>query len=326
MIPSVPLLRTARLNKIFSFQGTKIHVLKDIDLEIAHGETLGIVGESGCGKTTLGKVLLRLEERTSGSIEFDGMAIDSLGSEEMQHLRQKMQMIFQDPTSSLNPRMTIEKIVGEGLDIHQIHDKATRRDLIIAVLNQVGLDKSALTRYPHEFSGGQRQRIGIARALIMEPQFIVCDEPLSALDACTQKQVLELLLQLKKERQLAYLFISHDLHAVRAISNRIAVMYLGAIVEQGPTERIFSSPKHPYTQALLSAIPVADPKIEKNRLRIILNGDPPSPSAPPSGCPFHPRCPYAESICREQTPSKHQIDINYFVCCHKATQRDNKIL
>lgn len=318
MIDSPPLLRATRLNKIFSFRNKKIHALNDIDLEICQGEALGIVGESGCGKTTLGKALLRLEELTSGSIEFRGSPIEDLSYAEMRNLRRKMQMIFQDPSTSLNPRMTIEKIVGEGLEIHQIYDRYAQREAIGSLLEQVGLEPSILSRYPHEFSGGQRQRIGIARALIMEPEFIVCDEPLSALDAYTQKQVVQLLLHLKNERRLTYLFISHDLHAVQAISNRIAVMYLGNIVEQGPTEKIISSPKHPYTQALLSAVPIADPKQEKNRLRIILKGDPPSPSAPPSGCPFHTRCPYAEPICFREIPKKREIAPAHVVACHRV--------
>lgn len=317
----LPIIQTKKLNKVFAVGKKLLHALRDIDLTIHRGETLGIVGESGCGKSTLGKILLRLEEPTSGSISFQGLNINSLCSKEMRLLRRKAQIIFQDPYASLNPRMTVEEIVGEGLDIHRLANGSARRNAISAVLTQVGLDESFLQRYPHEFSGGQRQRLGIARALIVEPLFIVCDEPLSALDVCTQRQVMELLLRLKKERQLTYLFISHDLRAVSEIADHVAVMYLGKIVEHASAERLFNFPQHPYTQALLSAIPIPDPKKEKSRLRIILNGDPPTPLNPPSGCPFHPRCPYAMPVCQSQIPLRHAIAPGHFAACHKLIKQ-----
>lgn len=318
-IDSPPLLHAKGLNKIFKIRKKLLYALKDVDVSIHQGETLGVVGESGCGKSTLGKVLLRLEQPSSGFVEFQGKNIHCLSRSDMRHLRRNMQMIFQDPYASLNPCMTIEEIIREGLDIHQLAKGKNRRDAVASVLHQVGLDESMMSRYPHEFSGGQRQRIGIARALILNPQFIVCDEPLSALDACTQKQVMELLLKLKKDRQLTYLFISHDLNAVRAIADHIAVMYLGKIVEQAPTARLFTQPQHPYTQALLSAIPIPDPQREKKRLRIILNGELPSATNPPTGCPFHPRCPHAMPICQTELPPRIELDKGHFAFCHKVS-------
>lgn len=311
------LLKAEGLNKIYSIEKKPLHVLKDINLEIFQGETLGVVGESGCGKSTLGKILLRLETPSSGYIQYQGKDIHNLPRDEMRHLRRKMQMIFQDPYASLNPRMTIEEIVSEGLVIHGLAKK-NRQEVSRSVLSQVGLDESMLSRYPHEFSGGQRQRIGIARALVLEPQFIVCDEPLSALDACTQNQVMQLLLKLKRERKLTYLFISHDLRAVRTIADKVAVMYLGKIVEQGPVEKVFSAPQHPYTQALLSAIPIPDPRREKHRLRIILKGELPSALNPPSGCPFHPRCLHAMPICRDHAPQRYEATPGHFTYCHTS--------
>lgn len=317
---SPPLVQATRLNKCFRVGAKSLHALKDIDLMIGQGETLGLVGESGCGKSTAGKVLLRLEESTSGHIYFQGKRINDFSGTELRTFRRSAQMIFQDPYASLNPRMSIEDIVGEGLDIHKIASGTMRQERIVEALNGVGLDGSILGKCPHEFSGGQRQRIVIARAMIVNPRFIVCDEPLSSLDMCTQKQIMALLLKCKHERQLTYLFISHDLHAVREISDRIAVMYLGKIVEMADKKQAFSTPLHPYTQALLSAMPISDPQKERNRLRIILHGELPSPFSPPGGCPFHPRCSHAMPICQKVDPAllEEGPGSGHFVACHKG--------
>lgn len=320
-----PLLKAIQLKKSFK-SGTKtLCAVRDITFAIEPGETLGLVGESGCGKSTIGKVLLRLDEPTSGSLYFKGRKINDFSRTELKAFRRSAQMIFQDPYASLNPRMSIEDIVGEGLDIHKIAIGAKRRQLIIEALAEVGLDESMLGRYPHEFSGGQRQRIVIARAMIVQPRFVVCDEPLSSLDMCTQKQIMTLLLKFKNEKKLTYLFISHDLHAVSEISDRVAVMYLGKIVEQASKTQIFSTPLHPYTQALLSAVPISDPIKERNRLRIILKGELPSPFTPPEGCPFHPRCAKAMPICRKIAPSLSEKRSEHFVACHLFTDTQQTI-
>lgn len=311
-----PLIRLKNVSKFYSQGKKQLCALKDISLEIAAGETLGVVGESGCGKSTLGRIILKLEEATKGEIFFGDKAISALSQRQMQPLRRSMQMIFQDPYSSLNPSFTIEKIIGEGIEIHGLASGDKKKEIIAKLVAAVGMDPQILQRYPHEFSGGQKQRIGIARALAVDPQFLVCDEPLSALDTCTQKQVMELLLRFKKERQLTYIFISHDLHAVKAIADRVAVMYLGHLVELAPVEKIYSTPLHPYTQALIDAVPVADPVKERARKRLMIYGEAPSPLNPPKGCPFHPRCPKAMPLCGDVAPVLREAQPGHFVACH----------
>lgn len=280
------------------------HVIKAVDgvsFDIKKSETLGLVGESGCGKSTLGRSILRLLEPTSGKVFFDGEEVTSKDKKNMRELRQRMQIIFQDPFASLNPRMTVGNIILEALTIHKFgNSKDERIDRVKQLLELVGLRKEFISRYPHEFSGGQRQRIGIARALAVDPQFIVCDEPISALDVSIQAQIINLMQDLQYKLGLTYLFIAHDLHVVKHISSRIAVMYLGSIVEIGDAKEIYEKPSHPYTQALLSAVPIPDPK--KKSSRILLKGDVPSPIDPPSGCKFHTRCPHVMDKCKEKDP------------------------
>jgi oligopeptide/dipeptide ABC transporter ATP-binding protein len=288
-----------------------------VSFEIGHGETLALVGESGCGKSSVGRTILRLQEPTSGEAVFEGRNVFTLGREPLRALRRRMQIIFQDPYGSLNPRMTIGAAVAEGMEIHRLASGAELRRRVASLLEEVGLDASYARRYPHEFSGGQRQRIGIARALAVEPAFIVCDEPVSALDVSVQAQVLNLLADLQKQRGLSYLFIAHDLAVVRQIAQRIAVMYLGRIVETGSTEALLADPRHPYTQALLSAVPEPDP--DAQRQRIVLQGDLPSPSSPPPGCPFHTRCfhPLRNERCRTEVPLLRPV-AESLVACHYA--------
>jgi oligopeptide/dipeptide ABC transporter ATP-binding protein len=297
--------------------GPVVRAVDGVSFTIGRGETLALVGESGCGKSTVGRAILRLLEPTSGTVTFDGNDILGLDGEAMRQMRRKMQIIFQDPYSSLNPRMTIGKAVAEGIEIHQLARGKAIRDRVASLLQEVGLDPSYMDRYPHEFSGGQRQRIGIARALAVEPSFIVCDEPVSALDVSVQAQVLNLLVDLQQKHGLSYLFIAHDLAVVRQVAHRVAVMYLGHLVETGPTEELLNAPRHPYTQALLSAVPEPDP--EHQRDRIILQGDLPSPATPPSGCRFHTRCFHhlKSDRCRTEVPSLRPVH-STLAACHYA--------
>lgn len=291
-----------------------VKAVDDVTLHIKKGETLGLVGESGCGKTTLGRTILRLHEPTEGKIIYKGEDITKV---DMLSYRRKMQIIFQDPYASLDPRMTIGDIIGEPLDIHKLYNnKQERQEKIYNLLETVGLNKEHANRFAHEFSGGQRQRIGIARALAVEPEFIVCDEPISALDVSIQAQVVNMLEDLQAERGFTYLFIAHDLSVVKHISNRIGVMYLGHLVELTTSKELYKNPMHPYTQTLLSAIPIADPKMSRSRKRIVLEGDIPSPLNPPSGCTFRTRCPYATSECSKVAPTLKEYDNGHFVACH----------
>jgi len=298
-------------------QGTVLRAVNDVSFSVEPGETVGLIGESGCGKTTLGRAVIRMVEPAAGEILFEGRDVRGLNRSQLRTLRRKFQMIFQDPYGSLDPRMKIENIVGEALDIHRLApNRAARRRRVLALLDDVGLDPSHADRYPHEFSGGQRQRIGIARALAVEPKFIVCDEPVSALDVSVQAQIVNLLQDLQGKLGLAYLFIAHDLAVVEHISRRIIVMYLGKIVECGFTKAVCGTPKHPYTQALISAVPVLDPIARRSR--IVLSGDIPSPIDVPTGCPFHPRCPIAEARCKIEIPALREISAGHWAACHLA--------
>jgi oligopeptide/dipeptide ABC transporter ATP-binding protein len=304
---------------LFSRTVAQVRAVDGVSFSLAPAETLGLVGESGCGKTTVGRALLRLIEPTSGEVLYDGKDLLALGREELRLRRRDLQIIFQDPYSSLNPRMTVGSIVAEGLLVHKIGTPAERVERVKETLRRVGLDPAYLNRYPHEFSGGQRQRIGIARALILNPKFIVCDEPVSALDVSVQSQVVNLLVELKESFGIAYLFISHDLRVVKYLSDRVAVMYLGEIVETAPSEELYREPLHPYTKALLSAVPVTDPA--RARERILLPGDPPSPINPPPGCRFHPRCPVAKKgLCDVKVPAMKAYG-THEVACHVVEEQ-----
>ncbi|HEV8663918.1 MAG TPA: dipeptide ABC transporter ATP-binding protein [Candidatus Methylomirabilis sp.] len=316
-----PLLAVTDLKKYFRVrrgllwgQAGLVRAVDGVSFSLRKGETLGLVGESGCGKSTTGRCILRLLDPTAGKVVFDGVSVFDASREEMRRLRRQMQIIFQDPYSSLNPRMSVEQIVGEGMVIHRLARGAERRDRIADLLRKVGLSPDHMKRYPHEFSGGQRQRIGIARALAVSPSLIIADEPISALDVSIQAQVLNLLQDLQEEFGLTYLFIAHDLRVVEHISDHVAVMYLGQIVELAESRELYRNPLHPYTQALLSAIPIPDPTVKRER--ILLAGDPPSPLHPPSGCRFHTRCPKRFEPCDRQEPVLREVQRGHWVSCH----------
>jgi oligopeptide transport system ATP-binding protein len=299
--------------------GGTVRAVDGVSFEIRRGETLGLVGESGCGKTTTGRCILMLERPTGGSIHFDGKDLASLSDGDLRRHRRRMQVIFQDPYSSLNPRMTIGDIIAEPLKVHGIIAEPEKREARVReLLTQVGLLPQHAARYPHQLSGGQRQRVGIARALAMEPTIIVCDEPVSALDVSIQAQIINLLEDLQKRLGLTYLFIAHDLSVVRHISDRVAVMYLGKVVEVADRLSLYEEPLHPYTRALLSAVPIPDPKLEAKRERTVLRGEVPSPLKPPSGCVFHPRCPMAEARCSAEVPELRQLHSGHWAACHFA--------
>lgn len=324
-VPPEPLLLVRDLVKyyhatgLFRASSPPVRAVDGVSFEVGRAETLALVGESGCGKSSVGRTILRLQEPTSGHAVFEGVDLFPLERAKLRRLRRRMQIIFQDPYSSLNPRMTVGAAVAEGIEIHRLAPSKEIPERVAALLTEVGLDRSYAGRYPHEFSGGQRQRIGIARALAVEPAFIVCDEPVSALDVSVQAQVLNLLADLQRDRGLSYLFIAHDLAVVRQIARRVAVMYLGKIVEEGPTEPLLARPRHPYTVALLSAVPEPDPS--QRRSRIVLGGDLPSPSSPPPGCPFHPRCfhPRKDARCTRELPVLRPVGATV-AACHYAEE------
>ncbi|HNX31266.1 MAG TPA: ABC transporter ATP-binding protein [Holophaga sp.] len=316
---TTPLVEAADLKLHFRLGGgATLKAVDGVSFSIPAGKTLGLVGESGCGKTTTGRALVGLYPPTGGQVFFRGHDTRSLDKRQKSEFTRHAQMIFQDPYSSLNPRMTVGDIVGEGIDIHGLFSGKQRMERIWELLNLVGLDKEHANRFPHEFSGGQRQRIGIARSLAVEPDFIVCDEPISALDVSIQSQIVNLLMGLQQRLGLTYLFISHDLSMVKYICERVAVMYLGVIMETAPSDELYENPLHPYTRALLSAIPIADPAKEKARQRILLTGDVPSPVNPPPGCRFAPRCPLAQAVCRERAPELREAAPGHCLACHLA--------
>ena len=319
------LLETKNLSKYFTGkkgllnrQPAQVKAVDHVSLTVNKGETLGLVGESGCGKSTLGRTILRLIPATEGQVLYNGEDILTYDKKKMWEMRRKLQIIFQDPYSSLNPRMTVYDLISAPLEVYKIGTKAERREMVEEILQEVGLDKQYLNRFPHEFSGGQRQRIGIARALILNPEFVVCDEAVSALDVSVRAQVLNLMRNMQQKKNLTYLFISHDLSVVRHISDRIAVMYLGSVAEVADKAQLYSNPMHPYTKALLSAIPLPD--VKKKRQRIILQGDVPSAYNPPSGCKFHTRCPYATDLCKQEIPVLRQMEKGHQVACHRTEE------
>ncbi|MFD1360110.1 ABC transporter ATP-binding protein [Lentibacillus salinarum] len=318
-----PLLSVQHVKKYFSVTGQwgrlggvkgQVKAVNDVSFRLVEGETYGLVGESGSGKSTTGRAILRLTEPTDGEVFYQNENIFQVPKRKLQRFRKDVQMVFQDPFSSLNPRKRIGKTIEEPLHIHRVGNQKERRERVLDILDKVGMGPEHYYRFPHEFSGGQRQRLGLARALVMEPKVVICDEPVSALDVSIQSQVVNLLKQLQTEMDLAYLFITHDISVVRHISDRIGVMYLGEIVEEAPTDDLFSSPLHPYTQALFSAVPRT--KNERNRERIVLKGEIPSPLNPPTGCKFHTRCPFAMDICKREVPKRKKIEPDHFVTCH----------
>ncbi len=312
-----PLFEVRGLKKYFPVGGKHmVHALDDIDLDVFQGETLGLVGESGCGKTTLGRTMIRIYEPTAGTVKYNGHDIHHLNKEDAKQYCKDVQMIFQDPYASLDPRMTVGSIIGEGISIHQIMGNKERQERIATLLTQVGLNKEHSNRFPHEFSGGQRQRIGIARALAIDPKCIICDEPISALDVSIQSQIVNLLRKLQRDLGLTYVFIAHDLSMVKYISDRVAVMYLGHIMEIAQSDEIYHQPLHPYTQALLSAIPIPDPIKEMEKKRILLSGDVPSVLKEQKGCPFRGRCRYAMPRCETEKPKLREVAPNHKVACH----------
>ena len=301
---------------IFSRRMGDIKAVDDVSFDIYRGETLGLVGESGCGKTTAGRTIIRLYRPTAGHVYYEGQDLAQMRGSELRHMRRRIQIIFQDPYASLNPRLTVGAIVGEPLEIHRAARGKEMRERVEELLQLVGLDPYFVNRYPHEFSGGQRQRIGVARALALDPEFVVCDEPISALDVSIQAQIVNLLEELQDKLGLTYLFIAHDLSMVRHISDRVAVMYLGKVVELSDRDTLYTNPLHPYTQALLSAVPIPDPVVEEKRQRIILKGDVPSPANPPPGCNFNTRCPVAMDVCSEVDPEFIEVEPGHFCACH----------
>ncbi|MCD1261514.1 ATP-binding cassette domain-containing protein [Paenibacillus athensensis] len=313
-----PLLAVRGLKKHFALgQGKLLKAVEQFTLSVRVGETVGLVGESGCGKSTAGRTIMRLYEATEGEVLFDGEDVHRLRGRKLQAFRRSVQMVFQDPYASLNPRITVGGIVGEGLDIHRLcAGRRERAARVAELLQAVGLPEDAAGRYPHEFSGGQRQRIGIARALAVEPRLLVADEPLSALDVSVQAQVVQLLYRLQRERGLTYLFIAHDLAMVKLISDRVGVMYLGCLVETAPSAELYARPQHPYTQSLLAAAPLPDPAAERLRPRLLPSGEPPSPLDPPSGCPFRTRCPHAQPVCAASMPAPKTVGPDHTVACH----------
>ncbi|RXT13835.1 ABC transporter ATP-binding protein [Ammoniphilus sp. CFH 90114] len=310
------LLEVKGLKKFFNAGDSVVKAVNNLDFVIHRGETLGFVGESGCGKSTAGRTILRLYDATEGEVLFEGKDIQKLSPKQLKEMRKEIQMIFQDPYASLNPRMTVGDIIGEPIDIHGLATGEKRKQRIQELLKLVGLNPEHINRFPHEFSGGQRQRIGIARALAVEPKFIICDEPISALDVSIQAQVVNLLKELQNKMGLTYLFIAHDLSMVKHISDRVAVMYLGKMVELAESETLYAEPLHPYSEALLSAIPIPDPELERSRERIVLQGDVPSPMNPPSGCHFRTRCPKVMDICSKQEPEWKEVKPGHFTACH----------
>ncbi|CDI40263.1 putative cell wall oligopeptide ABC transporter (ATP binding protein) [Tepidanaerobacter acetatoxydans Re1] len=311
------LLEVKNLKKYFKVGANQIlKAVDDVSFSIKEGETLGLVGESGCGKSTTGKTIARLYAPTGGKVIFEGKNAHKLTGQEAREFSKKVQMIFQDPYASLDPRMTVKDIIGEGIDIHNLYKGKEKLQRIYELLNLVGLNKEHADRYPHEFSGGQRQRIGIARALAVEPTFIVCDEPISALDASVQAQIVNLLISLQHKLRLTYLFIAHNLIMVKHLSDRVAVMYLGNIVELADSSELYDNPLHPYTKALISAIPIADPKLERSRQRLLVEGDVSNPINPPPGCLFKSRCKFAKSVCGQIKPPLKEISSNHFISCY----------